>query len=342
MGLVTALRLNMTNAPGATHGERYAAALDMAAYADARGFTGISCEEHHLAVTGWLPSPLVMAAAVIARTTSVAVTVNALLIPLYEPLRLAEDIAVLDNLSRGRFSFIAGMGYRPEEYAALGKDWSRRGQLMDECIEVLVKAWDTEPFVHNGQLVDPTPKPHSRPRPFFFVGGMSNAAARRAARFGLPFAPPMAMPEVEATYRRECDGRGHRAIVYRPESGSTVTLLSHDPDAAWKSYREYLANEADEYHSWKREGVLRPHDGPADSDAQPRRHGGVEILTPDELIGQIRSGRMEVVMNPLMGGLPLEVGWASLRLLGEDVLPAVTKDFTVLTAAPSDTTVKNN
>ena len=230
-GLVTALRLNMTNTPAAAHGDRYRAALDMAAYADEHGFTGISCEEHHLAATGWLPSPLVMAAALAARTTTVAVTVNALLIPLYEPLRLAEDIAVLDNLSQGRFSFIAGMGYRPEEYAALGKNWSRRGQLMDECIEVLLQAWAAEPFSHNGRLVNPTPKPHSDPRPFFFVGGMSAAAARRAARYGLPFAPPTAMPDVEAIYRQECDARGHRAVVYRPENGSTVTLLSHQPAA---------------------------------------------------------------------------------------------------------------
>ena len=70
MGLMTALRLNMTNVddPTADHSERYRAALDMAEYADEHGFTGVSCEEHHLASTGWLPSPLVMAAALAART----------------------------------------------------------------------------------------------------------------------------------------------------------------------------------------------------------------------------------------------------------------------------------
>ena len=65
----------------------------------------------------------------------------------------------------------------------------------------------------------------------------------------------------------------------------------------------------------------------------------MEILTPNELIGQIRSGRKEVVMNPLMGGLPLGEGWASLRLLGEDVLPQVTQPFTVLTTEANDTTL---
>ena len=65
--------------------------------------------------------------------------VSALLIPLHDPLRIAEDIAVLDLLSGGRLSVIGGIGYRPEEYAAHGKDWKNRGKLMDECVDTLLK-----------------------------------------------------------------------------------------------------------------------------------------------------------------------------------------------------------
>jgi alkanesulfonate monooxygenase SsuD/methylene tetrahydromethanopterin reductase-like flavin-dependent oxidoreductase (luciferase family) len=325
MGLLSALRFNMTNVadPGARHADRYAAALDMAGYADTNGFTAVSCEEHHLAETGWLPAPLVMAAALAGRTSRVRISVNALLITLYEPLRLAEDIAVLDNLSGGRFSFVAGMGYRPVEYAAAGKDWERRGELMDRCIEVLLQAWGQDPFDYNGHRVNVTPKPLTRPHPPFFVGGMSVAAARRAARFGLPFSPPMPMPEVEAVYAEELSRRGQRGFVYTPENGSTVTLLSHDPDAAWNAYGHHILAEAREYGSWKRPGVSRPHDGAADSVADVRGRNTVEILTPEDLISQIEAGRREVVMNPLVGGLPLDAGWASLRLFGETVLPAV-------------------
>ncbi len=66
--------------------------------------------------------------------------------PLYDPVRLAEDIAVLDNLAQGRFSFLAGIGYRPREYRAVGKDWARRGALMEHCLSVLLQAWGEEPF----------------------------------------------------------------------------------------------------------------------------------------------------------------------------------------------------
>ncbi|MGZ4576206.1 MAG: LLM class flavin-dependent oxidoreductase [Mycobacterium sp.] len=325
MGLMTALRFNMTNTanPAGRHGDRYQAALDMAAHADQHGFTGISCEEHHLAATGWLPSPLIMAAALAARTSRVRISINALLITLYDPVRLAEDIAVLDNLSNGRFSFVAGMGYRPEEYAAVGKDWTRRGRLMDHCIEVLLKAWGDDSFEYNGRIVNVTPKPCTRPRPFFFIGGMSAAAARRAARFGLPFAPPMSMPDVEAVYTEELERHGRAGFVYRPENGSTVTLLSPDPDIAWSTLGRFVMNEVIEYSRWKRSGVTRPHDVAAHSVEDVRRRNIVEILTPEDLIAQIFSGRREVVMNPLIGGLPLEEGWASLRLLTDKVLPAV-------------------
>ncbi len=124
MSLLVALRLNMTNIanPAVHHAERYQAALEMAEFADKHAFTAVSGEEHHLAATGWLPSPLILAAAVAGRTRRVRISINALIVPLYDPIRLAEDIAVLDNLAQGRFSFVAGMGYRPEEYRAVGKD----------------------------------------------------------------------------------------------------------------------------------------------------------------------------------------------------------------------------
>lgn len=82
--LLTALRLNMTNVanPAAPHGDRYRAALEMAEFADHSGLTAISGEEHHLAATGWLPSPLLLAAAVAGRTRRIRISINALIVPL--------------------------------------------------------------------------------------------------------------------------------------------------------------------------------------------------------------------------------------------------------------------
>ncbi|WP_067698058.1 LLM class flavin-dependent oxidoreductase [Nocardia jejuensis] len=334
MTVVTALRLNMTTLgdPAARQANRYQAALDMAEYADRCGFTAVSCEEHHLSGTGWLPSPLLLAAAVAARTRHLTVSICALLVPLYDPIRLAEDLAVLDNISNGRIAIIAGIGYRPAEYAAMGRDWSRRGRLMDRALEVMLAAWRDEPFEYDGALVNVTPKPATKPHPQLLVGGMSEAAARRAARFGLPFAPPMCLPELEALYLSELRRLGVDGFVHRPEPGSRITLLHEDPDAAWREYGPYVLNEAREYGSWRHAGLPRPHEAAVDSIEALRAHGYAEIVTPAQLLAQIDSGRTEIVMNPLIGGLPVEAGWAGLRLLGDEVLPRLAS-----TAAPAPT-----
>ncbi len=194
---------------------------------------------------------------------------------------------------------------------------------MDRCLSVMLEAWGDEPFEHDGKFINVTPKPHTRPHPVFFIGGMIPAAARRAARFGLPFSPPMALPEVEAVYHQELRKLGKTGFVYHPENGSTVTLLHTDPDEAWTRYGAFIMNEATEYSAWKRAGVPRPNEIAAASIADLRRLNTVEILTPDQLTDQIRCGRREVVMNPLVGGLPIDQGWASLQLLTDEVLPWV-------------------
>ncbi|MFE3194954.1 LLM class flavin-dependent oxidoreductase [Nocardia sp. NPDC059240] len=326
MNVVAALRLNMTNVDdfGGGHGERYRAALDMAAYADGCGFAVVNCEEHHGSGTGWLPAPLLMAAAVGACTARMRVSIGALLVPLYEPVRLAEDLAVLDNLCGGRLTVVAGIGYRPEEYAALGRDFRRRGRLMDEALEIMFAAWRGEPIERGGHVLRVTPRPFTQPHPQLLIAGMSAAAARRAAKFGLPLSLPMAMPEVEELYYAELQRCGTAGFVHKPEPGSKLTLLHRDPDAAWQRFAPNILTEIREYASWRRDGVPRPHEASAGSadigtgsvDAV-RAHGYLEILTPEELRDQIACGRTEILMNPLIGGLPLDEGWASLRLLGE-------------------------
>ncbi|APA98060.1 LLM class flavin-dependent oxidoreductase [Nocardia seriolae] len=325
MNVVAALRLNMTNVhdPLAGHRARYRAALDMAEYADRCGFAVVNCEEHHGSGTGWLPAPLLLAAAVAARTQHLRISIGALLVPLYDPVRLAEDLAVLDNLCGGRLTVVAGIGYRPEEYAALGRDFTRRGRLMDEALELMFAAWRDEPIQRGGQPFTVTPKPFTTPHPQLMLAGMSAAAARRAARFGLPLSLPMAMPEVEAVYQEELIRCGTAGFVHKPEPGSKLTLLHEDPDAAWHRYGPHILTEVHEYASWRRDEVPRPHDRAPDSVDELRAHSYLEILTPGELRDQIAGGRTEVLMNLLIGGLPIEAGWESLRLLGDGVLARV-------------------
>lgn len=179
-----------------------------------------------------------------------------------------------------------------------------------------------EGVLRNGQLVQITPPPYTTPHPLMFIGGMSAAAARRAARFGLPFYPPMPMPELEQLYHDELTRHGTSGFVYRSDRANTTTIVHPDPDAAWSDLGLYLLNEAIEYASWKHPDVPRPHDD-IDTLDRLRRSGAVEIFTPDQCAAAITGGVNHIVINPLAGGTPIDEGWKMLKLFATEVLPAV-------------------
>jgi alkanesulfonate monooxygenase SsuD/methylene tetrahydromethanopterin reductase-like flavin-dependent oxidoreductase (luciferase family) len=279
----------------------YAAAVAQAAYCDGAGFDALVLSEHHGVDDGYLPSPLLAAAAFAAATSRIPVTLAALLAPLYDPIRLAEDIAVLDHLSRGRVSYVFGLGYRREEYAMFGLDWSRRGQRMEETLRTVLTAWRGEPFEYQGRTVRVTPTPYSKPRPAVFYGGGSPAAARRAARLGLDFYPQSPDPALADRYAEECRAAGRKPgwVLQAPE-GPGMVFCVNDPDAFWDRFGHHLLHDARSYDAWQ---------------------GDLPSLVRDR---RCRSGELGlVVTHPLCGGLPPEISWESLKLLGEVVIPAV-------------------
>jgi alkanesulfonate monooxygenase SsuD/methylene tetrahydromethanopterin reductase-like flavin-dependent oxidoreductase (luciferase family) len=330
MTVRAALRINMTGlaATPSEESKRYRAALDMAAFADVHGFSVVSVEEHHLAENGWLPAPLLLAGMIVARTERIAVNVTALLVPLYDPIRLAEEIAILDLVSGGRFSFVAGMGYRPVEFAALDKAWNERGARMDHVLETLLAAWSGEPFRYNGELIRVTPTPRTRPHPPFAIGGMTKAAARRAARFGLPFFPAMTLPELERVYHEELAKHGLRGMVVPPDEANAMVFVDENPERAWIELAPYFLRESREYASWRRDGVPRPAEQPVDSIDGLRAQGRYAILTPGQCLDRIRETRAggTLCLHPLAGGIPIERAWRSLRLFQEKVLSVLSLD----------------
>ncbi|WP_328667781.1 LLM class flavin-dependent oxidoreductase [Streptomyces sp. NBC_00322] len=319
----TVARFNLVDpdATPETLAARYRAALEMAAYADDRGIDTIQTEEHHGAGNNWLPSPFVFAGAVLGSTRRIAVTVSAIIGPLYDPLRLAEDIAVLDLIGKGRLVTVAGIGYRPEEYEAHGVDWGRRGKIQDLLLETLLKAWTGEPFTYEGRTVRVTPRPYTQPHPLLLVGGSSKAAARRAARLGLPFFPSAHLPELQAYYQDRLAEYGTEGWTMMPAEKTPLLHLSEDPDRTWAEYGKHFLHEARMYASWQSKDIRSAVKSAATTVDELRAEGVYRIVTPDECVAL---GAESLVLHPLCGGMPVDEGWRSLQLMCEHVLPRLT------------------
>ncbi len=323
--VMSILRLDM-RAPSfspASARDLYAAALEMATWADENGFDLISLSEHHATDDGFLPSPIPMAGCIAGCTQRIRIGIIALLLPLYDPVKLAEDLAVLDLASGGRVGLTAGLGYRPDEYAMFGKDWKGRGALMDECLDVLLRAWRGEEFEYAGRRVKLSPLPVSQPHPFLAVGGTGRKGALRAARFGLPFQPAIGKPEILDLYRSECQRLGVANPVLLPPGSGHMTWVSEDPDRTWAEIGSYLLHDATTYASWQPPG----HRSAVHSDAKTldalRAEGKYRVLTPDECVEVARrEGPAALFLHfPLCGGTPPELGWQSLHLYADKVLP---------------------
>ncbi|HEY6622508.1 MAG TPA: LLM class flavin-dependent oxidoreductase [Acidimicrobiales bacterium] len=305
---------------------RYQASVDMAAYADVHGLDMVTLEEHHGADDGWSPSPLVTAGLIFGRCPRIPITVMALLLPLHDPLRLAEDIAVLDLASGGRLTIVGGLGYRPEEYAAHGKSWSERGRLMDEAVDALLKAWTGEPFEYGGNEIMVTPKPLTQPHPTLLIGGTSRPSARRAARFGLPLAPAAHLPELEGYYYEQCKERGTQGMCIMPPGQFSTTYVAEDPDRAWADLGRYFLHEATVYAGWQTPDIHSAVHSRATTVGELRSEGIYEVLTPGECVARADESEetgapATFALHPLVGGMPIDKGWECLSLYVEQVLP---------------------
>lgn len=237
-----------------------------------------------------------------------AVTVSAIIGPLHDPLRLAEEIAVLDLLSGGRLVTVAGIGYRPEEYALFDVDWKRRGRLQDELLETLLKAWTGEPFEYRGRTVRVTPRPYTDPHPLLLVGGSSKAAARRAARLGLPFFPSAHLPELEAYYKERLVEYGTEGWTMMPAAETPLLHVAEDPDRAWAQYGKHFLHEARTYASWQSGEIRSAVKSGATTVEELRAEGVYRIVTPEECVAL---GHANYVLHPLSGGMPVEEGGAA-------------------------------
>lgn len=323
MSVLFGLRFDFRNPSfaGTTMAERYEAGLQIAAWADGLGCLSIALSEHHGSLDGYLPSPLTMAAALAARTTSVRIMIAALIAPFYDPLRLAEDLVVLDHLSEGRVDLIVGAGYVAQEFAMLDVPLAERAKRVTETIRTLKAAFTGEPFEYRGRTVHVTPAPYRNGGPPVLLGGSSEGAARRAARIADGFIP--SVPSVWEFYRDEVRHLGRPDPGPCPIGENRTVALAEDVEKGWAQMGPYFLHETNSYGGWLAAGDgAGPYREVRNID-ELRASGQYDVLTPDQYIDELRAAPFPFALfHPLCGGMPIDLAWSSLRLFEHEVRPA--------------------
>ena len=316
------LRFDMRSSPLCkdTPSDRYRAALDMASWADSQLVSVVGLSEHHNTSDGFLSAPLQLAGMMISRTKRVRVSVSALLVPLHSPLRLAEDICLIDQVANGRFSVTCGLGYREIEYQSFGVEWSQRGKVFDKKMDILIQTLKGEYVLNGDASTQLNPLPVSKINSLLMIGGNSKAAAVRAARLGLVFCPAIDDVTLEKIYTDACREYGvKRGLIISPGKPAT-TFISLDPAATWKDIGEHLMYDATAYGMWQHPNRRAYAESFASNIEELKQEGKYRVLSPGQALESIKkTGSLHLA--PLTGGVSIDVGWKSLRLFEDHVQP---------------------
>lgn len=310
----------------------YGELLDQIVWADSAGFESVWLSEHHVTDDGYMPSVFVMLATIAARTQNLRLGTAVCLAPLHHPVRLAEDVAVVDILSGGRVELGLAPGYRQFEFDVLGVPRRERGLRTDETVEILRLAWAGERFSYSGRVFDlrdvivqPVP-PRGADTPLH-IGGSSPAAARRAGRYGCNFMPDVGTGiDLHELYRAALTEHGFDAEAFAITMNGCV-YVCEDPDRGRAQVHRALTYMYQRYDAWAKES------GNSDAPAfEPIDAGRLDELcivgSPDEVIARMRAIRDEFSPDRLifwgrLPSVPIEDANRSLQLFADEVIPAL-------------------
>ncbi len=280
---------------------RYRDTREQAIAAERLGYDSVWLPEHHL-MAGYAPSPLLGLTAVATVTERVQLGTDVALIPFYNPVRLAEDAALLADLSGGRFILGAGLGYRPEEFAAFGVPYAERGRRMHEGLQVVRRLLSEESVSFDGEFVAldhvtiyPRPPAHVP----IYVGGWSEPALRRAATIGDAWFPG---PTADIAKLRACLVTYDAALAERGEAREELPIFREVwvavDDAAMKAGVDPLRGlYVEDYLAWEHgnvddKGAQDPFDG--------LRQDRFIVGRPDEVADELRRYRDELGITHLV------------------------------------------
>jgi alkanesulfonate monooxygenase SsuD/methylene tetrahydromethanopterin reductase-like flavin-dependent oxidoreductase (luciferase family) len=307
----------------------YAETLDLIAWTETIGIQGAWIPEHHLADDGYIPAPNLILAAIAARTSTIRMGSAVALAPLHDPVRFAEECAVLDILSGGRIEMALAIGYRRREYAALGAPFGKRGKRFDEFLQVVTRllAGETVDFAgEHYQIAGAKLSPPVAHKVTLQIGGFADKALDRAIRHGDGY-----FGDVESSRKlgAAMTARGLDPAALPVRIPDLYTAIAEDPEAAIEELAPFYHHVAASYGAWAVEdnalGLDMPAAEPMTLDAF-KASGMLRILTPDDAVSNLRKLRdrmpVEHVMYMRPPGLSAERFRHYAGVLADKVLPA--------------------
>ncbi len=304
--------------------------------AEAAGFDFVLLAEHHFSNYSEDPAPLMAAQAIARETSRIRIGTGVAVLPTWHPLRLAEEMAMVDQLSGGRFIAGVGRGFVPYEQERLGVDVAQGRAIFNESLEVLLKAWTEHDFTYEGKHVHVPkpvtvrPRPLQRPHPPLWLAGSSGESFDTAARYGMT---PIVGGGLEAVRRQVEAYRDALALHGRDVAGMQVvaqcSTLVTDSDEA--------AEAAIDPIRWQRAaagallagsvtaGAVAPSEDAVPADQAFR--AGLFTGSPDKVTEQFRAlgalGVTHVSAPMAVGGMDHAAVLRSIRLMGAEVIPAL-------------------
>lgn len=294
--------------------------------AEELGFDSCWLTEHHFCDDGYTPSPLLLAGMIGARTQRMQLGTNLMLLPLHDPVRVAEDAATLSIATGGRFDLGVGIGYRQMEFDQFGRKLSHRPSLVEEGIEILRRGWSGEPVNFSGKRFEVgdlciTPVPEKTPA--ILLGGMAPPAIERAARVADGFLCTGGLGLDSYCEALEKQGK---ALT----DGSVVlgcwAIIAEDPEAEAARIGDHILYQANEYIKWGAFGP--PGETPLFESASAAIENGLyELWDADTAVKELGSlldtypNIRDIHFWAQFPGESVESGDSRLRYIAEKVLP---------------------
>ena len=303
--------------------------------AEAAGFDSVWLGEHHNNRVLY-PAPLIALSAVASRTRSIRLGTGVLLLPLYHPVMVAEEGAMLDMISNGRLILGIGAGYAPEEFAAFGYSLKERGTRMEEGAFLLHRLWTEENVTHHGkhyrvENATIAPRPVQRPRPPIWFGAWAEPAIRRAARLGDAWfvGPSASLTELSPCarlYQKTCSetGRGNGEIalfryIFVARSNAEALSLAGGP---------FIQAFESMYFRWPHPVVKRP---PGKLTIERLAEDRIILGDSNTCVREITRFQKELGLAHLVcrfsvPGIAREACAASLELFTREIIPVLRAD----------------